>query len=123
VRRQHARRADVGHGGHLALHLLRDGHHHRAGAAAARHVEGVRHQLGDARGVVDLRHPLGERREHLAVVHLLEGLAVGFLEGDLADESTSGVESWKATWTPMAAWQAPGPRVTMATPGLPVSLP
>ena len=36
---------------------------------------------------------------------------------------TSGVLSCMATWTPMLAWQAPGPRVTMATPGRPVSLP
>ena len=28
-----------------------------------------------------------------------------------------GVESWKAVWTPTAAWQAPGPRVTMQMPG------
>ena len=36
---------------------------------------------------------------------------------------TSGVESWNATWIPAAAFVAPGPRVTMHTPGRPVSLP
>ena len=34
----------------------------------------------------------------------------------------SGVESWKAVCTPMEPLVAPGPRVTMSTPGLPVSL-
>ena len=37
--------------------------------------------------------------------------------------STIGVESWNAVCTPIAALQAPGPRVTMQTPGRPVSLP
>ncbi len=35
----------------------------------------------------------------------------------------SGVESWPAVWIPTAAWVAPGPRVTMHSPGCPVSLP
>ena len=34
-----------------------------------------------------------------------------------------GVLSWRATCTPALAFVAPGPRVTKATPGLPVSLP
>ena len=37
--------------------------------------------------------------------------------------STIGVESWAALCRPIAAWQAPGPRVTMTMPGRPVSLP
>jgi len=38
-------------------------------------------------------------------------------------KSTIGVESWNAVCTPIEACVAPGPRVTNATPGLPVSLP
>jgi hypothetical protein len=34
-----------------------------------------------------------------------------------------GVESWCATWTPIEPLVAPGPRVTKAIPGRPVSLP
>ncbi len=34
-----------------------------------------------------------------------------------------GVESWNPMCTPALALVAPGPRVTMQTPGLPVSLP
>ena len=37
--------------------------------------------------------------------------------------TTMGVESWNAVWMPMEALVAPGPRVTISTPGLPVSLP
>ena len=83
---QHALRADVRHGHAVLLHLLADGDDDGAGAAADRHVEGMRHDLGDAPRVVDLRHPFGERREHPAVVHLLEALAVRLLDGNLADE-------------------------------------
>ena len=35
----------------------------------------------------------------------------------------SGVESCDAVWMPIDALQAPGPRVTSARPGRPVSLP
>ena len=34
-----------------------------------------------------------------------------------------GVESCAAVWMPMAAWLAPGPRVTKQMPGFAVSLP
>ena len=34
-----------------------------------------------------------------------------------------GVESCCAVWMPIAAFDAPGPRVTNARPGVPVSLP
>jgi hypothetical protein len=37
--------------------------------------------------------------------------------------TTIGVESCCAVCTPMDALQAPGPRVTISTPGLPVALP
>src|SRR3954466_11463098 len=36
---------------------------------------------------------------------------------------TTGVESWNAVWTPTDACVAPGPLVTSAIPGRPVSLP
>lgn len=37
-------------------------------------------------------------------------------------KTTIGTESWKAACTPTDALLAPGPRVTITTPGLPVSL-
>ena len=43
--------------------------------------------------------------------------------GPGACHASSGVLSCMATCTPMLAWQAPGPRVTMAAAGRPVSLP
>ena len=51
------------------------------------------------------------------------------LSGEVADaarriySSSIGVESCCAVWTPIAAFVAPGPRVTSAMPGRPVSLP
>ena len=36
---------------------------------------------------------------------------------------TMGVEAWKAAWTPIAALVAPGPRVTIQTPGRPEIFP
>ena len=68
--------------------------------------------------------PLGDVAEHLAVVDLLERLAAAHRARDLADQAgSSGVESWRAMWTPWQALVAPGPRVTIAMPGRPVSLP
>ena len=53
-------------------------------------VERPGHVLGQPVGVLDLGHPLGHaqgaRPEHLAVVQLLEGLAVALVAGHLADE-------------------------------------
>ena len=49
-------------------------------------MEGLAHQLGDAPRIVDLRHPFGDRPEHAAEVDLLEGLALGLVAGDLADQ-------------------------------------
>ena len=43
--------------------------------------------------------------------------------GTSPTKSTRGVESCHARWMPTKALEAPGPRVTMATPGRPVSLP
>ena len=82
----HGRAADVGNGDAVLLHFLRQRDHHRAGPPGGGNVHGVGHQLRDAAGVVDLRDPFGERAEHAAVINLLEAVAVGFLERDLADE-------------------------------------
>jgi hypothetical protein len=112
VGRQDGARADVGHGRQVLLHLLAQRDHDRTGAAADRDVEGVGHQLGDAGSLVDLRDPLRDGREEAAVVHFLEALAVGLAHRDLADQQHQRRAVRCATCTPMAAWQAPGPRVT-----------
>ena len=47
-------------------------------------MEGPRHQLGQACGVVHLHHPLGHAAEHRAVVQLLKSLAPQRAARDLA---------------------------------------
>ena len=56
------------------------------GPPGGRDLKRLVDQLGDALGHVDLRHPFGERREHLAEIDLLEGLAVDLMARDLADQ-------------------------------------
>jgi hypothetical protein len=84
-----ARAAAPARGGR-GQHVLGQHQHHRAGAALQRGVEGARHVLGQAVGVLHLGHPLGHAQragaEHLAVVDFLEGLAVALIAGHLADE-------------------------------------
>lgn len=67
-------------------HVLGQRQHDGPRTAGGRDVEGARHVLGDALDAVDLRGPLGDRPEHLAVVDLLEALAVHRVARDLADE-------------------------------------
>ena len=85
--RQHRRR------GHARQHVLGQRQHHRPRPALHRGVEGARHVLGQAVGVVHLADPLGEAEragaEHLPVVDLLEGLAVALVARHLADEERS----------------------------------
>ena len=80
--------------GQRGQHVLRQGQHHRAGPALHRGVEGTGHVLGQTIGILDFGHPLGQpqraRAEHLAVVHLLEGLAVALVARHLADEQDHG---------------------------------
>ena len=77
---------EVGDVGLGRQHVLGQRQHHRAGAPGAGEVEGAGDVFGDALGLVDLGHPLGQPAEHLAVVDLLERLAVAVGPGDLADE-------------------------------------
>ena len=49
-------------------------------------MEGAADEFRDARRVVDLGRPFGDRREHAAVVDLLEGLALGLIAGHLPHE-------------------------------------
>ena len=70
----------------VAQHILGQRQHDRARPAGSRDLKGLVDQLGDALGNVDLRHPFGERREHLAEIDLLEGLAVDLMARDLADQ-------------------------------------
>ena len=88
LRRLHAR--EHRRGGGRGQHVFGQCQHHRAGTALHRRVERPRHVLRQAVGVLHLAHPLGHaeraRAEHLAVVDLLEGLAVALIAGHLADE-------------------------------------
>ena len=74
----------------FSQHVLGQHQHHRARPALQRGVEGACHVFGQAVGVLHLAHPLGHAQragaEHLAVVDLLEGLAVALVAGHLADE-------------------------------------
>jgi hypothetical protein len=87
-RRLHARQHR--RGGGLHQHVLGQHENDRAGPALQRGVEGPRHVLGQPVGAAHLAHPLGHAQragaEHLAVVDLLEGLAVALVGGHLADE-------------------------------------
>ena len=49
-------------------------------------MEGAADEFRDARRVVDLGRPFGDRREHAAIVDLLEGLALGLIAGHLSHE-------------------------------------
>ena len=95
----------------------------RPGPPADRDVEGMRHQFRDARRVVDLRHPFRDGREEAAVVDLLEASrGRSRPAGSGRPAAPAACCPACATCTPMAAWQAPGPRVTTATPGAPGQL-
>jgi hypothetical protein len=78
--------AGVGYLGAGGQHVLGQRQHHRAGAAAGRHLEGAGKVFGDALGAVDLCHPLGHLAVHAAIVDFLECLAVDEVVADLADE-------------------------------------
>ncbi len=100
VGRRRAARDLVGAGiGDLDLvdqHVFRQRDHDRPGPAVHRAMEGLADQLGDAAGVLDLGHPLGHRPEHVAVVDLLERLAVGRLARHLPDQQDHGRRILKA---------------------------
>ncbi len=82
--RQHLR------GSERRQHVLRQREDDRPGPPLQRGVKGTRNVLGQSVGVLDLAHPLGEaeraRAEHLAVVDLLEGLAIALRARHLANE-------------------------------------
>ena len=68
--------------------------------------------------------PTWRAAEHAAVIDLLERSPGGNPPRPPARRAGSGRgRPAAAVWTPMAALLAPGPRVTSAMPGLPVSLP
>ena len=56
------------------------------GRPLRRDPEGTRHDLGNARGLVDLDGPFRHGAEHGLVIELLEGLALAHAALDLADE-------------------------------------
>ena len=76
----------VGNRDALDQHVLRQRDHHRAGPAVHRGEEGARHDLRNARRIVDLGRPFRHRAEHGAVIELLKRLALAHLAADLADE-------------------------------------
>ena len=72
--------------GALGLHVLGQGEDHRAGPARSRDMKRAAYHLGNARRVVDLGDPFGHLTEEAAEIDLLEGLALGHVARDLADE-------------------------------------
>ena len=74
----------------LFQHVLWQGYHHRAAAAALGDHQGAADHLHRAVGTVDFQHQLGDAAEHLAVVDLLERGAASVAGGDLADEHQHG---------------------------------
>ena len=69
-----------------ALHLLRQGDHHRAGTAGCRNIDRMGDNFRNALRLVDLRDPFRDRGKHPPVVDFLECVAAGILMRDLADE-------------------------------------
>ena len=107
----------------VAEHVLGERHHHRAGPAGGRLVEGVADELGDAVGAVDLDHPLRHLAEERLDVDLLEGLALAHRGRPGRGRGSSASSPCRPMWRPAEALVAPGPRVAMTTPDRPVSLP
>jgi hypothetical protein len=60
--------------GLVERHILRNVHHHRAGAAAAGNVEGLFHDLGDILDVFDQEVVLHDRTRDAHRIALLEGI-------------------------------------------------
>jgi hypothetical protein len=105
--------------GLVAQHVFGQREHDRAGAAGVGEVEGAGDEFGRAGGVVDLIRPFGDGRMSTSWNASRPRMA----RATWPTNMISGVESWRATWMPADALVAPGPRVTMTTPGWPVSLP
>src|SRR5690606_40118939 len=70
----------------VAQHVLGQRQYHGAWPAAGGGVEGTRHHFGDAFRLVDLCRPLHNGPIELAIVDLLEGLALKIPARYLADE-------------------------------------
>jgi hypothetical protein len=112
--------------GQSGEHVFRQGQHHRAGPTLHRGVEGPRHVLRQAVGVLHLRHPLGQPQgagaEHLAVVHLLEGLAIALVAGHLAHEEDHGCGVLKCSVHANAGVGGAGPAGDKTDAGPPAQL-
>jgi hypothetical protein len=80
-RREGPRLLDLGD-----LHVEWQREEDRAGTTAGSDPDGALGELGDAVGDVDLDRPLGDRLEEGEQVHLLEGVSLDDLIGDLADQ-------------------------------------
>ena len=72
--------------GGLDQHVLGQGQHDRPRPAGDGGGEGAVDELRDAGRILDLGHPFGHAAEHLAVVDLLEGVALAAAAVDLAHE-------------------------------------
>jgi len=68
----------------IAEHVFGQRQYDRPRPAGGRDLKALIDQLRNALGHFDLRDPLGEWREHLAKIHLLEGLAIDLMARDLA---------------------------------------
>ena len=80
--------------GHLREHVFGQDQHHRAGPAVHGRGKGAGDVFGNAVGVVNALDALGKAfgagAKEAAVVHLLEGLAVTAVTGDVAHQQNHG---------------------------------
>jgi hypothetical protein len=81
-----------------------------AAAAGQRDMKRAR-RIRNALGAVNLCDHLA-MPPYMHVVDFLESLAIAKLAPTCPTKTISGVESCCAVWMPIAALQAPGPRVT-----------
>ena len=103
------------------LHVLGQIDHHRTGTPAAGDIERFLDDARDVLDVLDQEIVLGARASDADEVRLLESIVANIVVGTWPDKTTIGVESMYASAIPVTVLVAPGPEVTMTTPGRPLT--
>ena len=116
-RRVRARGAGIS----LGEDVGRQGEHHRTGAAGGGDAQAPLDELRHPIGAVDRGRPLADRGVESRQVHLLKRFPAQKCVSTCPSKTTMGVESCIAVCTPIAGFEAPTPRVAIATAGTPVS--
>ena len=107
----------IGDGCALGEHVLGNREHDGPGPSRLREVEGMAQVLGQARCAVDLGHPFCHRREHVAKLDLLKGLALALVARDLSDQHDHGARILKRGVDPDARVAGAGPARDDTDPG------